>query len=310
MKARIRLASIVLMAATGIVSAQQVSDLQYQPLLPQPAYASGQGPHVAIDEAHQNFHTAGGRYRPFAELLRRDGYRVQGFGQPFSAASLQEVNVLVVANALNPRNVRDWSLPTPSAFSANEIAAVRAWVEKGGSLFLIVDHMPFPGAAGALARAFGVEFSNGFAAARSAGQPTTFIFRLGTGLKAGAVTRGREERERVTEVATFVGSAFKPPRAAVPVLVFNADFVALEPHQAWQFTPATPRESLQGWCQGAIMQAGAGRVAVFGEAAMFSAQLAGPRQQKMGMNAPEAPQNHQLLLNVLHWLTRAPEMPD
>jgi len=28
------------------------------------------------------------------------------------------------------------------------------------------------------------------------------------------------------------------------------------------------------------------------------------------MNAPEAKQNHQLLANVLHWLTRAPGMPD
>jgi hypothetical protein len=45
-------------------------------------------------------------------------------------------------------------------------------------------------------------------------------------------------------------------------------------------------------------------MAVFGEAAMFSAQLAGPFQFRMGMNAPGAEQNHQLLLNVMHWLTR------
>jgi hypothetical protein len=298
------------MAATAIVAAQQVSDLEYRPPLSRPAYEPGQGPRVAIDEAHHNFHTAEGRYRPFAELLRRDGYRVNALGQPFSAGSLQAVDVLVVANALNARNVTDWSLPTPSAFSTDEIAAVRSWVERGGSLLLIVDHMPFPGAAGALAKAFRVEFRNGFAVAKSAGQPTTFIFRLGTGLEAGAVTRGRADEERVTEVATFVGSAFKPPETAVPVLAFNADFVSLEPPRAWQFTPATPRESLQGWCQGAVMQIGAGRVAVFGEAAMFSAQLAGPGQQKIGMNAPEARQNHQLLLNVLHWLTRVPGMPD
>ncbi|MHC4507963.1 MAG: hypothetical protein ACYTAO_03255 [Planctomycetota bacterium] len=52
-----------------------------------------------------------------------------------------------------------------------------------------------------------------------------------------------------------------------------------------------------------------GRVAVFGEAAMFSAQLAGPKQRPMGMNASDAEQNHQLLLNVMHWLTRAKGMP-
>jgi hypothetical protein len=263
-----------------------------------------------IDEAHHNFHTAGGRYKPFAELLRRDGYRVDGLGQPLSADSLNGVEVLVIANALNERNVKDWSLPTPSAFTMDETAAVRAWVEKGGSLFLIVDHLPFPGAAGALAKAFGVEFSNGFAASKPTERPATFTFRQGTGLKESAVTQGRGDQERVTEVATFVGSAFKPPKDATPVLVFSANFVSLKPDQAWQFTAATPKEPLEGWCQGAVMKVGNGRIAVFGEAAMFSAQLAGPGQQKMGMNAPVAKQNHQLLLNVLHWLTRAKGMPD
>jgi len=51
------------------------------------------------------------------------------------------------------------------------------------------------------------------------------------------------------------------------------------------------------------MRVGKGRVAVFGEAAMFSAQLAGPNKAPMGMNAPIAAQNPQFLLNVMHWLS-------
>ena len=43
--------------------------------------------------------------------------------------------------------------------------------------------------------------------------------------------------------------------------------------------------------------------AFFGEAAMFSAQRAGPSGQPMGMNAPGADENFQFVLNVLHWLT-------
>ena len=50
------------------------------------------------------------------------------------------------------------------------------------------------------------------------------------------------------------------------------------------------------------MDYGAGRIACFGEAAMFSAQLAGPNHFKAGMNSPEAAQNFQLLLNLIHWL--------
>jgi hypothetical protein len=310
MNKRILFSGIVLLAAASSVPAQQMPDLDYLPPLPRPAYESGKGPRVAIDEAHHNYHTAAGRYKPFAELLRRDGYRVSGFGQPLSSDSLSGVDALVIANALNERNVEDWSLPTPSAFTTDEIAAVRAWVEKGGAIFLIVDHMPFPGAAGDLARAFGVEFSNGFAASKATGRPETFIFTRGTGLMESAVTRGRGDQERVTEVATFVGSAFKAPKDAIPVLEFSANYLSLMPAKAWQFTAVALTEPLEGWCQGAVIKVGNGRVAVFGEAAMFSAQLAGPGRQKIGMNAPEAKQNHQLLVNVMHWLTRAQGIPD
>jgi hypothetical protein len=53
------------------------------------------------------------------------------------------------------------------------------------------------------------------------------------------------------------------------------------------------------------MRFGSGRVAVFGEAALFTAQsyvLDGVTRQ-MGMNHPSAAQNAQFVLNVMHWLT-------
>jgi hypothetical protein len=41
---------------------------------------------------------------------------------------------------------------------------------------------------------------------------------------------------------------------------------------------------------------------VFGEAAAFTAQLAGPQRLPVGMSSPQAPENARYLLNVLHWL--------
>jgi hypothetical protein len=49
-------------------SAQQQADSAFVPHVEHPAFRQ-RGPRVLIDEAHKNFHTAGGRYRPFAELL-------------------------------------------------------------------------------------------------------------------------------------------------------------------------------------------------------------------------------------------------
>ena len=77
----------------------------------------------------------------------------------------------------------------------------------------------------------------------------------------------------------------------------------LLPEVAWQFSPLTPRTRADGMLHGAVLRHGRGRVDVFGEAAMFSAQLAGPQRRPMGMNDPGAPQNPQFLLNVMHWLT-------
>ena len=307
----ILLLGAVLLAFASVAPAQQVSDPNFKPVISRPAYESGKGPVVAIDEAHYNFHTVDGRYQPFAELLRRDGYRVEGLAKPFSRESLEGVNILVISNALNKRNDDDWSLPTPSAFEPDEIAAVRAWIEGGGSLFLIADHMPFAGAATDLGRALGFEFSNGYARAgnRAEGRVAD-IFDAANGLKEGPVTRGRSDEEKVTQVATFTGSAFKPPKDATSILVFGAKAVSLETKQAPGITEGAPEVPIDGWCQGAIVRIGTGRVAVFGEAAMFSAQLAGPNQMPVGMNSPDAGQNHQMLLNVMHWLSRADGMPD
>ncbi len=295
----------LLVAVRTTISAQQVPDVDYNPPIFRPAYKIGTGPKVIVDDTHHNFHTAEGRYRPFAQLLRRDGYRVNGLGANLSRDSLQNVDVLVIVNALNERNENDWSLPTPSAFSCTEIKAVRCWVQCGGSLLLIADHMPFPGAAAEMARAFCVEFSNGYARPGHRQPDTTDTFERQTGLCPSEITFGRNTEERVTRVATFGGSAFKPPIGATPVLVFGPDSLSLETTKAPGITPDAARVPIDGWCQGAVFPFCRGRVAVFGEAAMFTAQLAGDGSRPMGMNAPGAEQNYQLALNVMHWLTRA-----
>jgi hypothetical protein len=298
------IAFVLLIASCAV--AQQLPDLSYKPPIPKPAYAQNQGPRVVIDGGHHNFHTVDERYKPFAELLRRDGYRVTGSDASLTANSLNSADVLVIANALNEINAEgEWALPTPPAFTSAEIVEVKKYVENGGALFLIVDHMPFPGAAGDLARAFGVEFSNGFAMPRDGNNAGPITFTPETGLKPGPWTEGRSPEEKVDSVVTFTGSAFYPGPNVEPVLVFPEGYVSATPEVAWQFTPETPRIPITGWCQGAVVKVGKGRVAVFGEAAMFTAQVAGPQKRKMGMNSEIAKQNYQFLLNIMHWLTNA-----
>lgn len=284
---------------------QQVADLDFRPRVGAAAYAAGRGPKVLIDAAHHNFHTADGRYRPFADLLTRDGYDVQSNTAKFSAAVLRQTDILVLANALAAQNQEDWFLPTPSAFDSTEIAAVDTWVRGGGALLLIADHMPFPGAAADLAARFGVFLHNGFALASEDDAGPMFFTRAGAGLADHAITRGRGGSEGIDTVVSFTGQAFRaaPGAAVEPLLTLAAHTVLLLPEEAWQFSKRTPRLPAAGWLQGAVLRPGRGRLAVFGEAAMFTAQLAGPERNPMGMNHPQAQQNAQFVLNVMHWLS-------
>ncbi len=256
-----------------------------------------------IDEAHYNWHTATGRYLPFADLLRRDGYVVQRSKSSFSQDALKHLKILVIANALSEYNRTNWFPPYVSAFKDNEIEAVRDWVEKGGSLLLIADHLPFPAAAEKLASAFGVHFSPGHALDEQTLAEPMIFRRSYHSLTEHPITKGRGPSERVDSVATFTGSAFRVDTGGEALLIFRPGVVSFTPTNSWMFDNNTPRLSVAGWAQGAVLRVGQGRLAVFGEAAMFSAQVEGPQRVPFGMNSPEAKQNAQFALNLLHWLS-------
>ncbi len=112
-------------------------DREYDPPVPMPAYASGTGSVVAIDEAHNNSHTAGEGFAPFAKLLRKDGYRVEAFTNTFTAAALQKLDVLVIVNALTKQTWTNESVATSPAFEKSEIDALENWVKNGGALLLV-----------------------------------------------------------------------------------------------------------------------------------------------------------------------------
>jgi hypothetical protein len=146
---------------------------------------------VAIDEAHANFHTAAGQYKPFADLLSADGYRVTSLNQTFTSAAFKGVDVLVIANARNLEAIKAGDL-TQSAFSDAECDAVREWVRGGGALLVMADHTPFGGAAAALGSRFGVGMGKGWA------------FDLAAG---GGIRRSSSNRERTAVLVTTRFSA-------------------------------------------------------------------------------------------------------
>ncbi len=279
--------------------AQQVSDVNYVPNIVNPVYQSGKGPVIFIDEGHNNFHTKNGRYLPFAKVLEKDGYQVEAYKGMFNEKALNAGRILVIANALNIINVDNWSLPNPSAFSNDEIETIRMWVFNGGRLFLIADHMPWPGAAKDLASVFGFTFYNGFNI--DVINPVYFWKSNGS-ITDNVITYGRDSTEKLYKIPRTEGQAFKIPDDAKPILIFDKSSLMLMPDTAWVFHNNTPVININGWAQGAFKEYGKGRIVVFGEASIFSAQIGQPGNRKMGMNSEDGKDNYKLLLNSIHWL--------
>ena len=292
----------LLLWTAGSALTQQIADPNFSTRIEHPAFTNNH-PRVGIDEGHRNFHTREGRYRPLAALLESDGFAVSSVSS-FKADSLKKLDILVIANALGKQ--QDGVMG--AAFTPAECDAVRDWVHAGGSLLLIADHAPFGDAANPLAQRFGVEMGKGWALDQqhSTGNPSFLVFSDENHLLGDhAIVRGRNQAEQVRKVVAFTGQSLSVPTGATQLMKFSGDALeAITPDDAQKIVAGQAAgKRIEGRAQGLAMPFERGRIAMFGEAAMFSAQVATLEGQsmKMGMNVP-GNDDRQFALNVMHWL--------
>ena len=339
MKAMARLAILfnVLLVSSCSDSPQQ-ADTTFEPYERSATYTSNGSPVVLVDESHHNFLTINNRFKPFAQVLLSDGVTVESNKVSFSQQALKNVDILVIANALDKKR-SNWQPPFNQALTNDEVSVVIEWVRNGGSLFLIADHAPFPKVIESLATALGFTFTNGHVNA------TLFSKATGT-LISHAVTYAHEDAKQddnfsanvnseakhpnhvelpvfmqesqngaftsllnsqlhakeVIQVKTFGGAAFLPPQEATSLLTLGPRTVSIEPEVPFEITSSTRRRAIEGWSQGALLKLGKGRVAVFSEGMMFSSQIDTRTGDKHGMRSVGAEQNERFLLNIIHWL--------
>lgn len=283
--------AIVIVSGTPL-EAQQVIDTAFRAPVGKPAFTLGTGPVVLIDQGHFNA-VDSTRYRPAMDLLRRDGYVVERLMGPVTRDALARARILVsfmygssARAAIARLRQQNPGLTNISAFNDTEIAIIRDWIETGGSFLFAVDHQPAPLAVDALTRSLGLQFLNGIAFIDPSARLT--FRRADSTLSDHSITQGIEQ------VATFGGSAFRLERQGEPLLVLGAGV-------RMYFASDSSEIPVSGWLQGAALTIGKGRLVVFGEAGMFTAELNAPGNP-MGMNAAIARQNPQFLLNAVRWL--------
>ena len=76
----------------------QQSDPTFDTKVARPSFTT-EHPRVLFDEAHFNFHTTDGRYKPFAEVIANDGFKVIPNKQKFTKDLLSKGEILIIANA-------------------------------------------------------------------------------------------------------------------------------------------------------------------------------------------------------------------
>jgi hypothetical protein len=300
---------------------QQIVDPDFQPATAKPAYPNG-GPIVAIDEAHDNFHTIDGQYAPLARLLRNDGYKVMASKTRFEKENLAGIRVLIVANARDLKAILVGDISRP-AFTDHECDVLVDWVRAGGSLLLIADHAPFGNAADALARRFGVGMGKGwvFDRATTGGLTTQLDFsRLNGLIGEHPIISGRNTSEEVNTIRAFTGQSLTVPagstilmklspeaRDAATPADMDAEDAAIRSPDPSKPAYGSHSTSAAGRAQGLAMPFGKGRIVVLGEAALLSAQIIrytdpNPHDMKIGMNTP-GNDDRQFALNIVHWLS-------
>lgn len=359
---------------------------------PTPYIPFNSGTVIYIDQAHNNFHTYDQRFKPFSDLVRNDGFEVQPFTQTFSASSLADVKILVISNPVNNANTPEvnWVSPILSAFTSDEITAITEWVADGGSLLLIADHFPFPGAVEELAAEFGFTVDNGYnfdpeyynvlkerffqlpiiqQVLTGAVDPSDPVVNNQIIMQAGGMfialgaeintisfwnsddpssepgfqsgdgsilyhelmhnRAGSYAGDTVPFITTFTGHSFDAEEVTGttlhPILWFGeGPYTVLTEAQDAYFGPdanssnqntlvsllttgdlpdfVVPVVDATEKLQAAIVEYGSGKVAFFGEAGMFTAQIAADGSTKMGINNTQAEHNWKFILNLMRYL--------
>jgi hypothetical protein len=307
-----------LVVSASILAGEQLTDPNFDAHIARPAYPA-RHPKVLFDEAHFNVHTTTGTYKPFVTLLQNDGYEVTRNTQEFSPQALNSYEVLVIANALGAQNPESPEAGRP-AFSEKECDVVRDWVQDGGALLLITDHEPSGAAAENLGQRFEVEMSKGTTFRKSAllrsdlGPPAWFLFSRDNGLlQDHPIARGRDPSEQLNRVLDFTGQSLSIPKGAIAILKLSDDaFDISDGGLLGKAPPAKVMEAAKpahGRAQCIALEAGKGRVAVTGEAAMLTAAVdrykdkEGKDQESRSGMAETRFDDKQFVLNVLHWLS-------
>ena len=270
----------------------------------EPTHKKGQGPKILLDGAHHNFFIQWDFIKPFSELAKADGYQTIVDSLKFTPDYLERFDIVMIITALPFDFTTKKEVTDEITFSQNEINSLYDWVEKGGSLLVFSEHAPLDQAINPLLNRFGIESSIGTTIDslnynKEIGRTGWIEFtNQNGGLKCEhPILKGRTEKERITKLMTFGGSALTGKKYT------NLLELSETSKNVMHSTGVGPIG--KGNSQGLAGNVGKGKVVALGDSNGFTAMLFDGKdgsKQAAGMNLKEYDWK-QFVLNTLHWLS-------
>ena len=281
------------------------NDTEFNSTVEKPVYEKGKGPKILLDGAHHNFFIQWDFIKPFSDLAKADGYQTMIDSLKFTPDYLKRFDIVMIITALPFDFTTKTEVTDEITFSKEEINSLYEWVEQGGSLLVFSEHAPLDQAINPLLNRFGIESSIGTTIDslnynKEIGRTGWIEFsNQNGGLKSQhPILKGRTEKERVTKLMTFGGSALTGKKYT------NLLELSETSENVMHSTGVGPIG--KGNSQALAGIVGKGKVVALGDSNGFTAMIFNEEdgsKQPAGMNLKEYDWK-QFVLNTLHWLSK------
>ena len=282
-----------------------LNDSPFNASILNPKYKKQKGPNILIDAGHHNFIVEMELIKPFMELSTNDGYRPKIDSGVFTPAYLANYQMLLITPALPFKFGSKREVTTEITFTPDELAALKDWVTKGGSLIMLSEHAPIDKSMTPLFNTFGIQSSIGAVvdsinydtSIKLPNAETMLLFNNSNGLLNNnhPIITGNNSNELVKNIETYTGCALMGNN-------YTNIFKLSPSAKIRKWSGSQPSGGGDSQCLAGKF--GKGKVVALGDCNGFTAMYvtSGGKKFSAGMQV-EMYDWRQFVLNTLHWMS-------
>lgn len=298
--------SVLLLLTSAFSFGQMLNDSPFNANVSNPAYKKQKGPKLLIDAGHHNFIVEMGLIKPFVDLSTNDGYQPKIDSGVFTSAYLANYQMVLITPAMPFKFGSKKEVTTEITFTPDELAALKDWVTKGGSLIMLSEHAPIDKSMTPLFNTFGMQLSIGAVvdsvnydtSIKFPNAETLLLFNRSNGLLNSnhPIIKGNNPNELVQNIVTYTGSALSGEG-------YSNIFKLSPSAKIRKWNASQPSGGGDSQCLAGNF--GKGKIVALGDCNGFTAMYinSGGKKFSAGMQV-ETYDWRQFVLNTLHWLSK------